>query len=75
MFKVSSINRNWLKAWEDKNHRKFDFSKEEDQEAFKEAVDSICRHIVHNSPSASLCSLADSGGLTTLYIKVTQKTD
>lgn len=66
----------FLESWVSKNEkRQFDFSKEEDQADFFEALQDMGRHIAHVSQSATLSSIVSVDGVNTLYVNVTPSPD
>lgn len=66
----------FLESWIARNEkRSFDFSKEEDQADFYEALQDMGRHIAHVSQSATLSSIISVDGVNTLYVNVTPSHD
>ena len=62
----------FLESWAAKNERRqFDFSNQEDQADFFEALQDMGRHIAHVSQSATLSCIVSVDGVDTMYVNVT----
>lgn len=60
----------FLQDWQEKYQRKFDFSKDEDQMAFREGMTEIANHIAHAAHAATLSTVLDADGVNTMFIAV-----
>ena len=61
----------FLESWSAKNEqRQFDFSNQEDQADFFEALQDMGRHIAHVSTSATLSSIVSVDGVNTVYLNI-----
>jgi len=66
----------FLELWQGQNEKRtFDFSNENDQADFVEAVQNMARHIAHVSTNATLTSLISVDGVNTVYINVTPSSE
>ena len=60
----------FLQDWQEKYQRKFDFSKDEDQVAFREGMTEMANHLAHAAHSATLSTVLDADGVNTMFIAV-----
>lgn len=68
---LASYLDNWQKKFEG---RTFNFADENHQADFYEAITEMAKHIAHSSKTASLKTVVNPDGVSTLYVNVTPKT-
>jgi len=65
----------WVQEWQEKYHRSFDFSKEEDQMAFRDGLVEMANHIAHAAHSAVLSTVLSMDGVNTVFVTVNPRKD